>query len=219
MDLGELRIRSRAFLRTCGFIVLFNAVVLASAWAEVFLPLPKFIGMIFSVVGFAGVFVLVAAAFVPLGALGLSLMAIFRRDVRSVLPAMLVLGLVGFATSVPTGIAGFKIWDAGFRKIARDSAPLVAAIRKYEGDHGKPPADLGALVREKFLPEIPSTPCGCSEYRFSLGSHGNPWTLTVNPPFRGIGFDRFDYWPKQDYPERDSGGSYERFGDWVYYHE
>lgn len=219
MDLGELRIRSRAFLRTCGFIVLFNAVVLASAWAEVFLPLPKFIGMVFSLVGVAGVFVLVAAAFVPLGALGMSLMAIFRRDVRSALPAMLVLGLVGFATSVPTGIAGFMIWDAGFRKIARDSGPLVQAIRKYEADHGKPPADLEALVREKYLADIPSTPCGCSEYRISKGSRENPWELKVIPPFRGIGFDRFEYWPKQNYPLRGDSGWYEPVGDWVYYHE
>ncbi|MCE9581030.1 MAG: hypothetical protein K8T20_00790 [Planctomycetes bacterium] len=219
MDVSELRIRSRSFLKLCGGIVLFNILTLASNGAELFLTLPKPIGMVFSVVGFAGVFALLAATLAPLAALGMCVVAIFRRDVRPALPAILVLGFFAFATTVPSGIAGFKIWDAGFRNLACKSSPLVQAIRKYESDHGKPPPDLAAIVREKYLTEIPSTPCGCSEYRYELNDHGNPWTLTVIPPSRGVGFDRFDYWPKQDYPERDSGGSWERMGDWAYYHE
>lgn len=219
MGSGELRVRSREFLKICAGILLLNGVILASSWAEMFLPLPKLVGMVFSLVGFAAVFVFIAAVVAPLGMLGMSFLALLRRDVRPLLPATLVLGLVGFAATVPTGIATLQICDAGFRALARKSAPLIQAIRKYETDHGNPPPDLEMVVREKYLSEIPATPCGCSDYRYAVNKRGNPWTLTVNPPFRGIGFDRFEYWPKQDYPHIGESGWYERVVDWAYYHE
>lgn len=54
---------------------------------------------------------------------------------------------------------------------------------------------------------------------FHLDAKGNPWELWVDTPYGPIDFDRFVYFPNQNYPERGESGFYERIGEWAYYHE
>ena len=82
---------------------------------------------------------------------------------------------------------------------------------------------LQDLVPE-FLPKIPRTGIKENpEYVYKVyypgNGGGNRWTLTIHPPFMGIGWDEFIYWPDQHYPDKDSSGWYEKVEDWAYYHE
>ena len=75
------------------------------------------------------------------------------------------------------------------------------------------------------LAQVPRTRmCGAPEYEYLTGPSaqrydGNRWVLIVKPPFRGIGWDLFLYFPDQNYPRQGYGGSLERIGDWAYVHE
>ncbi|MBI2921976.1 MAG: hypothetical protein HYY18_12895 [Planctomycetes bacterium] len=190
-----------------------------STWAEVSLNLPRIVGYPLSILSFGLIFLLVFASVAfPVSAVA-CVLCVFSRRLRRPAAMAALFSAVLLALSLPSQILSFRIWDRGFRELARKSAPLVAAIRKYHANHHRPPPDLDALVTESYLREIPATPCACSAYQYEVCPRGNPWTLTVIPPFRGIGFDRFEYWPDQDYPVRGESGWYERVGDWAYYHE
>lgn len=47
----------------------------------------------------------------------------------------------------------------------------------------------------------------------------NPWVLYVYTPSGGINFDKFLYFPLQNYPSNGYGGVLRRIGDWAYVHE
>lgn len=155
------------------------------------------------------------------------------------LPVMLVgvclkrtrarLWLLVIAVYVPCFLAGVllerQVWSAGWEAFSERSQPLIAAIEKYERDQGAPPERLAALVPD-YLPALPDTGVrACSEYHYVTGPHtgeeyaGNPWVLQVIPPVFGVGFDEVLYFPRQNYPQRGYGGSWERIGDWAYLHE
>lgn len=209
----------RWYLNTLGWAIAVQLIALLTTWAEVTLRLPKFVGISLSIVSCGALWLLVLAAFAfPVTAVAWIICVFSRRLRRSATMAALFC-VVLLAVSVSSQILGILIWDRGFRELAHQSAPLVAAIRKYEADHGHPPADLDALVSASYLRGIPATPCACSAYQYRVKHRDNPWTLTVFPPFRGIGFDRFEYWPHQDYPRRGESGWYESVEDWAYYHE
>ncbi|KAF0245375.1 MAG: hypothetical protein FD180_1690 [Planctomycetota bacterium] len=202
-----------------GVLTSVNALSLLATWAEVSLVWPKILGYPLMLVNCAAVALLLAAILSILGVLPMMACSLFSPGARKLLGPFLALAATLTFTSFLAQLGCRFIWDRGFSELARNSSPLVSAIRKFETDRGRPPADLEALVAEGYIAAVPATPCGCSDYRYNVKSRGNPWTLTVTPPFRGIGSDRFDYWPHQDYPERDLGGRYERIGDWAYYHE
>ena len=210
---------SRFPWKATGIVAAVNALSLFSTWAEVSVPWPKFLGFPLMLVSCVSVGLLLAALLSIPAALLMIVCSLFSPGARKLTGPALALAAVLTGTSLPAQLAGLLIWNHGFSELARKSSPLVGAIRKYEADKGRPPADLDALVAASYLAEIPPTPCGCSAYRYTVKSRGDPWTLSVIPPFRGIGFDRFEYWPHQDYPEHILGGRYERIGDWAFYRE
>ncbi len=111
-----------------------------------------------------------------------------------------------------------------FVGLAQRSRQLVVAIHQFERKYGKPPNNLSQLVPE-FLPSVPKTGMGAyPEYEYYLSSNpnefeGNSWILEVDTPNGGINFDKFMYFPKQNYPEVGYGGVIERIEDWAYVHE
>ena len=111
-----------------------------------------------------------------------------------------------------------------FEQLAERSAPLVEAIKKYETDHGRPPAELAELV-PRYLPAIPTTGMKAyPDYNYLVRNNaeqdeGNPWVLIVSTPSGGINFDQFMYYPKQNYPKHAYSSWLERIGDWAYCHE
>jgi hypothetical protein len=48
---------------------------------------------------------------------------------------------------------------------------------------------------------------------------GNPWILIASTPIGMLNWDEFCYSPLQNYPERDSSGSWHRLGLRAYFHE
>ena len=111
-----------------------------------------------------------------------------------------------------------------FLKLAERSEPLIRTIHAYEAKHGVPPLTMQALDPE-FLAAVPQTGMGAyPDYRYAVGEEAqrfssNPWALYVLTPSGGISFDKFLYFPLQNYPEKGFGGWLERIGDWAYVHE
>jgi hypothetical protein len=129
---------------------------------------------------------------------------------------------------------------------ARDAAPIIAAIRKYEKDHGRPPEKLQELV-PLYLPALPPTSNVARSINWEYilansqngngykGSHSSNWCLgiRVREDFcsRCYGFvdslthssvgyeDWFMYYSSRIYPQAAHGGVLEKVGDWGYYHQ
>lgn len=125
-------------------------------------------------------------------------------------------------------IAGFRyaggIRNNAFHRLAQRSSMLVTAIENYDRSHGTLPPDLDSLVPE-FLAAIPGTGMvAYPDYHYLVGDAArryehNPWILTVHTPYGGINFDKFLYFPLQNYPKRGYGGWLQQMGDWAYVHE
>lgn len=130
------------------------------------------------------------------------------------------------------------VWQQRLVELAytqRRAAPVIAAIRAHEREHGRPPADLADLV-PRYLRAIPEVgPVGRGTWTYSadpscwgigrLGAGRSRWLLQVrvradfdprNPFSLG---DTFVYLPAGDYPREGFGGILDRVGDWGYYQE
>lgn len=119
--------------------------------------------------------------------------------------------------------AGARVRTAAFESLAARSAPLVDAIRQYETDHGRPPETLEQLVPD-YLDAVPST--GLAAYpAYHFDGKPNPewfmrnsWVIFMHVSRPG-NFDRFVYFPNQQYPDEFDGCGLQRMGDWAYYHD
>ncbi|MFC1735131.1 hypothetical protein ACFL1X_03375 [Candidatus Hydrogenedentota bacterium] len=117
-----------------------------------------------------------------------------------------------------------RIRMRAFHKLTVRAVPLVQAIHKFENDKGHPPKTLHELTTE-YISSIPQTGMGAyPEFRYVSVEDpdkwdNNPWVLYVNTSICINNFDRFIYFPKQNYPEEGYGGVLERVGDWAYVHE
>jgi hypothetical protein len=160
---------------------------------------------------------LLSVAVIPI-ALFCCILPRLRRTAFQVLLSCLI-----FAVILLTSIRiGGRVRINGFHALARRSVPLVEAIKAYEQANGHPPETLAALVPE-FLPSIPQTGMAAyPEYRYHVGAEGlyegNPWILEVSTPSGILNFDRFLYYPMQNYGPW-CGDPLERVGDWAYHHE
>lgn len=117
---------------------------------------------------------------------------------------------------------GLEVRRQGFADLASRSQLLINAIKEYELKYKQPPVDLNAITPE-FLPEIPSTGMGAyPRYTYRVvrdGYDGNPWILEVFTPSGFINFDKFIYYPLQNYPSHWCGQPLEPIRNWVYLHE
>jgi hypothetical protein len=114
------------------------------------------------------------------------------------------------------------------RRTIRDAAPIIAAIRKHEKDHGKPPEKLQELV-PRYLSAVPRPGEIARSINWDYESenplHGERWQLGVPVrrdfcPRCGYSFgDMFVYHPSGKYPRAAYGGILEKVDDWGYYHE
>lgn len=115
-----------------------------------------------------------------------------------------------------------KIRKDAFHALAERSMLLVEAIEEYEKANNRPPPNLSALVPD-YLPSVPSTGMGAYPlYRYVTGQGdappGNTWSLEVFTPSGLFDFDRFLYYPNQNY-ESHPWGVLEPMGRWAYLHE
>lgn len=163
---------------------------------------------------------LLAAFLAPLPCLVL----LFFRKPRLKAGLILLMSTLVLLLALPIMSFSGRIRKHAFQRLEARSAPLVEAIFAYEKDHGKAPETLADLV-PTYMNEIPSTKMRAyPTYSYASGDtakkwHDNPWVLYVKTSRGFTNFDMFIYFPKQNYPDTDYGGSLERIGTWAYVHE
>lgn len=113
----------------------------------------------------------------------------------------------------------------GMAEFAKRSQPLIAAIKDFEQDQGRPPESLAELV-PAYLAEVPGTGMlTYPEYEYQHGKAArnryadNPWVLIVNTPSAILNWDQMFYFPRQNYADVPFRAGLERVGDWAYNHE
>lgn len=113
-----------------------------------------------------------------------------------------------------------------FEDLAERSRPLIAAISRFERDHGRPPAKLEVLV-PTYISDVPHTGMGAYpnyEYKVSTTEPGPDhlaasWELSVPCSVGILNWDVFYYLPTEKYPKHDYGGYIEPIKNWAYVHE
>lgn len=136
--------------------------------------------------------------------------------------------LVGSGMMVILSIFSLKSADTirmqGFERLSKEAAPLIAAINDYHETFGQPPESLNLLkvtyppgheIKGGDLPEFIYIPGGSAVERY----HGNPWVLILEAPTGPLRWDKFIYYPLQNYPSLGNGGWFESVGEWAYIHE
>lgn len=117
-----------------------------------------------------------------------------------------------------------NIRQGGFERLAREAAPLVAAIHDHVKEHGSPPEDLREIqviypadhiIKGGVLPKFSYIKGEQAMERY----HGNSWVLMLKTPTGPLRWDVFLYYPQQNYPSLGHGGWLERIGEWAYVHE
>lgn len=201
-----------------------NSVGVIATYFEVSSWLPKWLAVLLSgvIVTTRSVFVLAILSF-GFSLVLLLISLLFRRETRQA-AILFALSASYLLIAFPGLMVSQSIYRWGFVNVALRGAPLVTAIHAYEAKYGHPPIALSELVPE-FLDKIPETGMSVSpEYEYQSGQAAaaydeNPWILSVRPPFRGVGFDQFFYFPRQNYPKDGYGGWLEPIRDWAYVHE
>lgn len=136
--------------------------------------------------------------------------------------------LIGSGLMVTLSIMSLKSADTirmqGFERLSKEAAPLIAAIHDYNEKFGQPPESLdllkvnyppGHVIKGGDLPNFTYIPGGQSVERY----HGNPWVLILDAPTGPLRWDKFIYYPLQNYPPLGHGGWFESVGEWAYLHE
>lgn len=150
---------------------------------------------------------------------------VFKSNRRNALRVLLVsLGAVVF---IFCGMKGrVEIRTKQFEDLADRSRPLIAAISRFEKDHGRPPSKLDVLV-PGYIKEVPHTGMGAYpdyEYKISTLEPGPDhleasWELSVPCSVGFANWDIFYYLPTEKYPNYNYGGYIEPIKNWAYVHE
>lgn len=191
------------------------------------LPAGEWLAWRDSLVHHIGLFISFGVTFVIMGALiglPMSLTGLFFPRRRRNSLWLLLCSL----TAIPCFMSGLTLSQAikqrPLEQVMLRAEPLIAAIRKFEAQHGRPPPSLDKLTPD-YLTTIPTPGIGTAPtFHYLLTGErsemaDNAWMLEVRPPVAGIGFDVFIYMPNQNYPKRGWGGVLERMGTWAYVHE
>ncbi len=150
---------------------------------------------------------------------------IFKKT-RNISKPLLFSNLIYILLAILLMMAGSSLRKQAFHDLAKDSQPLIVAIKKYEVDNKNPPSSLNKLI-PKYISSIPLTGMGAyPEYKYFVVTekykaawHENPWVLYVDTPSGFLNWDQFLYFPRGNYPKTGYSGVLVRYGDWAYLHE
>jgi hypothetical protein len=162
---------------------------------------------------------LIALALIPVGLVGIVIPKTRRRSIT-----LFICSLIFVVPAIAYLRFADDIRKHAFAELAERGSSLVAAIEAYTADHGQAPPDLENLVPQ-YLNAVPGTGMPAyPEYQYLTGHppdrwDGNPWVLFVHTSQGALDFDRFLYFPLQNYPQQGYGGGLERIGMWAYVHE
>jgi hypothetical protein len=149
----------------------------------------------------------------------LSIFCLFNPRWRKYVPATMLL----FALSLTTFFVSDYVYTArefGFRRVANNSKPLIAAIERYRADSNAYPDFLHAPV-PIYIAEIPNTGIvGDTMYTYRKATPSDKFTgyeLFVSCGF-GLQFDRLTYWPNHDSPYISTGlgGGSKAIDEWYF---
>lgn len=119
-------------------------------------------------------------------------------------------------------IISSRIRTRAFEAAGENGEPIIAAISGYYSDNGEYPEMLTELVPD-YLLEVPWTGLiGYPEFYYFKPNDRNLVADYELGIFCGEGilnWDRFFYWPSEQYPDVIYGGGVERIGRWAYVHE
>ncbi len=155
-----------------------------------------------------------------------ALFALLFKSVRSTALRTLLISVAAMVFLSCGMLSSHVIRTKQFEALAERSRPLIAAISRFEKEHGKPPVKLDELV-PAYLKEVPRTGMGAYpdyEYKVSTAEAGPDhlaatWELSVPCSIGMLNWDVFYYLPTEKYPEHDYGGSVEPIKNWAYVHE
>ena len=111
---------------------------------------------------------------------------------------------------------------AGLIRITQNAKPLVAAIEQYKTVNGSYPPNFAALT-PRFIKQIPYTGApGYPQFHYRIADDNSKfkkYELSVLTSKGPLNWDRFFYWPEQNYPTSLGGEAVEPIKDWAYLHE
>ncbi|MFC1599272.1 hypothetical protein ACFL2W_00625 [Candidatus Omnitrophota bacterium] len=148
-----------------------------------------------------------------------SVIGLFLRKTRKKSFIILIVSLMFLLCGFFSFHVGQGLRKHAFGKLAQRSTALIKAIGSFEDDHGYPPATLNRLIPE-YIDAIPETGMGTYPvYKYLVGRgaeirHNNPWVLYVEAPPGYLDWSNCIYYPRQNYPQADYFGVFEKVGDW-----
>lgn len=191
------------------------------------LPWPRFLGVPSVLLLHASVWTFLPALAAIPAALYFGLRSIARRKERDECLADIARAFI----SVAFAVLYFPIWGIGlmhrteaFARAAENGNQVVTALAAYRAENGDYPESLEKLI-PTYLKEIPFTGMiGYPEFRYVKGYNDlekvdDSYELRINCSSGTINFDRFIYWPSEEYPDRIQNNGTQPIGNWVYVHE
>ncbi len=165
---------------------------------------------------------------VPFGLAGLAATAGPRRHPFPTLVGWLTtMALTGtlFVSAVGGLEAAQSVRRYRLARVAEQARPVILAIRQFQADHGRPPAELTELIPDYLPAPVRPNARRYREFGYNASPNvtGSPadrpaWALLLHC-FWGLSYDVFAYWPTEQYPPLCYGGTTERIGRWIYVHE
>jgi hypothetical protein len=127
---------------------------------------------------------------------------------------VLLAGAVVLGMGVPW--ASHAVRMLGFQRAAERMEPLVAAIARYEREHGAPPARLDQLAATG-VPDVRSFGLrGCRPMEYRPVGEAGVWELHMDCPNGFLTLDRFFYRPSGSYLAHEHN---RRFGGWAFFQD
>lgn len=114
--------------------------------------------------------------------------------------------------------------EAAFHRVAANGNELVDALSQFHHDFGRYPEALDVLVPQ-HITAIPNTGLiGYPTYHYRRGFNDfdevdDSYELVVYCPSGILNFDRFIYWPPEQYPERIQSSLVVPMENWAYLSE
>ena len=161
-----------------------------------------------------GVIVTLTVFICPLALIGI----IFRRT--RIASALWILSAVAIFVGIRLGHKpGWELRMRGFEQVAENGKPLVAAITKFERDHGYPPMELGQLQPD-YLKAVPGT--GLAEsphFGYEPFYNNGSWRVFVYTLRDGLAStpDELVYDPSRQTQDTNRYSAPREINGWYYY--
>lgn len=127
---------------------------------------------------------------------------------------VLLAGVVVLGIGVPW--ASHAVRMLGFQHAAGRMEPLVAAIARFEREHGAPPARLDQLAPTGVRDVRRFGVRGCRPMEYRPVGEAGKWELHMDCPNGFLALDRFFYRPSGSYHAHEHN---RRFGGWAYFQD